>query len=239
MARSARPRGLLFDLDGTLLTGKRWDPAEGAARLLARSRNPQATSPDIVRMRMAELQKGMRVRRDEARIELTMQTRLKLVFERLGVTFDLPPAELEWEMWRESLWFMPEPGAVDAMVEVLHREIPAGLVSNTPFTGETVARELKIQGLDEAIRLVVTSADYGVRKPDPLIFLAAAGRLGLEPARVWHVGESAAIDVAGAQGAGLKAVWYNPARKAPPPRLVPDAEISAWSEFPALVERGL
>jgi putative hydrolase of the HAD superfamily len=239
MAPPARPRGLLFDLGGTLLTEKRWDPAEGAVRLLAQARNPLETSPALVRTRMAELHKALRVRREEAGIELTMEARLKLVFERLGVRFDAPPADLEWEMWRESLWLIPEPGAIDAMVDVLHRGIPAGVVTNNPFKGETVARELHIHGLNETIRFVVSSADYGVRKPDPLIFHAAVGRLGLDPARVWYTGNAAQLDIRSAQAAGLKAVWYNPARRPPPLGVAPDAEIASWREFPALVERGL
>lgn len=239
MAPPARPRGLLFDLEGTLLTQKRWDPAEGAVRLLLRARNALVTSPEIVRTRMAELHAALRVRRVEAGIELPMRARLRLLFERLGVEFDVPPADLEWEMWRESLWLIPEPGALDAMVDVMHRELPAGVVTNNPFTGETIARELKIHGLDQTIRFVISSADYGVRKPEPLIFHAAAGRLGVDPARIWHVGNSAEIDMAGAKAAGFRTVWHNPEGRPPPLGVEPDAQIKGWAEFPALLDKGL
>ena len=239
MPPPARPRGLLFDLEGTLLTQKRWDPAEGAVRLLMLARNALDTSAEIVRQRMAELHAALRVRRVEAGIELPMRARLKILFERLGIAFDTPAAELEWEMWRESLWLLPEPGAVDALVDVMHRELPAGVVTNNPFTGETILRELKIHGLDETLRFVVSSADYGVRKPDPLIFHAAVGRLGVDPAKVWHVGNSSEIDMVGAKAAGLRTVWYNPEGKVLPPSVNPDGEIRSWSDFPALLDRGL
>jgi putative hydrolase of the HAD superfamily len=202
-------------------------------------RNSLETSPEIVRTRMAELDAAIRVRRDEARIELPMRARLRLVFEGLGVVFDVPQADLEWEMWRESLWFIPELGVYDALIDVAHRELPSAVVTNNPFTGETVMRELRIHGLDAAIRFVASSADYGFRKPDPFLFRAAAGRLGVDPAGIWCIGSSADLDVVGARASGMKSVWYNPEGRPPPLGVEPDAEIKSWAEFPALLDRGI
>jgi len=55
----------------------------------------------------------------------------------------------------------------------------------------------------------LSARDAGVAKPDGRIFAAAASRLGLAPAQVLHVGDDAALDVVGALGAGMQAVWVN------------------------------
>lgn len=55
----------------------------------------------------------------------------------------------------------------------------------------------------------VSARDAGVAKPDGRIFAAAAHRLGVTPAQVLHVGDDAALDVLGALGAGMQAVWVN------------------------------
>lgn len=51
--------------------------------------------------------------------------------------------------------------------------------------------------------------EAGVAKPDPRIFAMAADRLGLASGDVLHVGDDPALDVAGAQTAGMQAVWLN------------------------------
>ena len=50
---------------------------------------------------------------------------------------------------------------------------------------------------------------YGVAKPDPRIFHAAAAAVGVEPHEVLHVGDDPALDVLGGLDAGMQAVWLN------------------------------
>jgi len=53
----------------------------------------------------------------------------------------------------------------------------------------------------------VSARDVGVGKPDARIFRAGAAVLGCAPEQVLHVGDDAALDVAGALAAGLQAAW--------------------------------
>lgn len=55
----------------------------------------------------------------------------------------------------------------------------------------------------------VSARDAGVAKPDRRIFEAAARHLKLQPAQILHVGDDAALDVAGALAAGMQAAWVN------------------------------
>jgi len=98
-------------------------------------------------------------------------------------------------------------------------------------------------GLDELIDDVVSSRDVGARKPDPLFYRAALLRAGfagvpLAPERAVMVGDSLENDVAGAQAAGLRAVWLNPSKtRREADGTAPDVEIRKLADLPeALVK---
>ena len=57
-------------------------------------------------------------------------------------------------------------------------------------------------GLLELVDAVVTSAEVGVAKPDPLVFRRALAVAGVGPEAAVHVGDSPDNDVAGARAAG-------------------------------------
>lgn len=54
-----------------------------------------------------------------------------------------------------------------------------------------------------------SASHFGVGKPDPRIFHAAAHHAQVVPEAVLHVGDDAALDVLGGLGAGMQTVWLN------------------------------
>lgn len=62
-------------------------------------------------------------------------------------------------------------------------------------------------GLSDFFVGTVNAKQVGVGKPDARIFQRACATLNLPAARVLHVGDDLDLDVAGAQAAGLQAVW--------------------------------
>jgi 2-haloacid dehalogenase/putative hydrolase of the HAD superfamily len=56
---------------------------------------------------------------------------------------------------------------------------------------------------------VVTSEDVGAYKPAPQMFLRGLELLGLPADEVVHIGDSLTADIAGAQAAGIAAIWVN------------------------------
>ena len=95
--------------------------------------------------------------------------------------------------------------------------------------------EVEQQGLADYFRFLMSSADYWVRKPHPLLLETAAAKLGFKPADLWYVGNSPQYDIAAAHNAGMGAIWYN---RLDPPLDGPDphVEIKSWREFLELVE---
>ena len=64
-------------------------------------------------------------------------------------------------------------------------------------------------GLGPYFRAALSAQEFGVAKPDPRIFHAAADVVGVAPHEVLHVGDDAALDVVAAAQAGLQAAWVN------------------------------
>ena len=71
-------------------------------------------------------------------------------------------------------------------------------------------------GIGAFFRASISATECGVAKPDPRIFDLAAKAVQLPAEAVLHVGDDAALDVQGALGAGMQAVWINAERKAWP-----------------------
>jgi FMN phosphatase YigB (HAD superfamily) len=64
-------------------------------------------------------------------------------------------------------------------------------------------------GLGGYFRASVSAQQFGVGKPDPRIFQAAASAAGVQPHEVLHVGDDAALDVLAALACGMQTVWVN------------------------------
>ena len=64
-------------------------------------------------------------------------------------------------------------------------------------------------GLTPYFRAAISAQEFGVGKPDPRIFHAAAGAVDVRPHNVLHVGDDAALDVLGALNAGMQTAWVN------------------------------
>jgi putative hydrolase of the HAD superfamily len=69
--------------------------------------------------------------------------------------------------------------------------------------------DLEVIGLHHHFEYALASAKFGRAKPDPAIFLEACAAMGVAPEDAVYVGDDLRLDVLGAQGAGLRAVWMN------------------------------
>lgn len=64
-------------------------------------------------------------------------------------------------------------------------------------------------GIASYFKAGISAQEFGVGKPDPRIFHAAAQAVGVAPVEVLHVGDDAALDVLAALDCGMQAVWVN------------------------------
>ena len=181
-------------------------------------------------------------RRSRRSPEKRAATPLQVVFLDWGNTLMVDDGTQSGPM---AAW--PEVRAVDGAQDALRRLRPHYrllVATNADDSGERdVLAALSRVGLDGLVEGVVSSRDVGARKPDAVFYRAAllrAGRAGLPlaPARAVMVGDSWPNDAAGAQAAGLRAVWLNPSRARRPDGVAaPDAEIRTLAELPQALAR--
>lgn len=173
-------------------------------------RRPAAAQVDAVLERAERVTREISARRDRFQIETPWISLNRLIHDFFGTQFTQSPSSLELEFWDASVVTRPMPGAREAL-QALHRlGLPMGVVSNSSFGQHVIRHELAKHRLDEHLKVIVASAEYVVRKPNPLLFETAAALLGVQPSTVWFVGDSFDHDVVGARAAGMHSVWYTP-----------------------------
>ena len=92
-------------------------------------------------------------------------------------------------------------------------------------------------GLGHHFTFVLCAEDIGIAKPDARLFHEALSRGGVAANAAVHVGDHPRDDIAGAQSAGLRAIWFNPGGKQWEGDKAPDAEIGCLSELPRVLKR--
>ena len=113
--------------------------------------------------------------------------------------------------------------------------VPLALITNG--ASDAQRDKLRVLDIEHWFDAVVISGEVGIAKPDVSVFGLALNQLAVERENVWHIGDSLATDVAGAQAADLTAVWLNRSglfRREDDPE--PDVEIRSLSNLMALLE---
>jgi HAD superfamily hydrolase (TIGR01549 family) len=147
--------------------------------------------------------------REKSMIEISAETFDRLLFDLLGMTFRVNYDELEKEFWKAATDYRPVPG-IYALLDFLEaNNVKTGIISNTIYHASTLMEELERHNLAQRFSFLISSADYGVRKPHKYIFQVALKKTGLPASDIWFVGDKLDYDIKGALGAGIYPVWYN------------------------------
>lgn len=196
---STATRFAMLDLDGTLVDSigamRKW--AEG---LCADYELPAETTDWLID------------RRDSYS---TWQSFIGAVSEHLGQ----PEKTQEWCDHLLSNYphkFVLDPATAERLTSLRAAGWKLAIVTN----GSVTLQSAKIGQvrLEDYVDVVCISEAEGVKKPDPVIFERAAGRLGVELGpHGWMVGDTLHADIAGGIAAGLRTVWLPGGREASGP----------------------
>jgi putative hydrolase of the HAD superfamily len=121
-----------------------------------------------------------------------------------------PQPQVAW-LWdenpRTNLWRKPIAGMVDLARELAGRGVRVAVLSNSEGR---LAELLTEVGIADAFAAIIDSGKIGIEKPHPAIFDHTLAVLEVRPRGVdaIHVGDSWDADIAGARGAGWRAIWY-------------------------------
>lgn len=114
-----------------------------------------------------------------------------------------PDPALATELLVGSLRFRLYDDALPALDALAGLGVRLGVVSNWDCA---LPDHLARLGVAPRFEVIAASAAVGAAKPDPAIFLHAAGVAGVDPSRVLHVGDRRVEDYDGARGTGMRAL---------------------------------
>jgi 2-haloalkanoic acid dehalogenase type II len=224
-------KALLFDLDDTL-----WP----IAPVIMQAENMlfawlQEHAPEVARQHSIDAlrQKRMALLKADPRrsIDLTglRHNVLREAFEASGA--DLSRVEHAMAVFIKARNTVAPFDDVHPVLASLKPHVLLGSVSNGPADLEAI-------GMAHYFSFSIAAHSFGRGKPDPEIFHAACEQLGVAPAEAAYVGDDPALDVEGAQKAGLHGIWLDRSgtgtRRTLPDHIHPDVictslvEVRSW-----------
>ncbi len=230
---SSKPDAVLFDFGGTLVEEAGYDLHAGNTWVLSRaSVLPAHVTLDAVVARAQYIARQVLARREDTQVETPWSAVARLIYDHFGVEFEDAISDLELGFWRASVRTRPLPGVRETLNRLASDGIRMGVVSNTMFTARTLRAELDTHGLANYFEFILTSAEFSIRKPNPLLFELAATRLGVAPSGIWFVGDRLDADVVGANAVGMTSVMLG--TRAPSTHVTdtPAISIADWRAWP-------
>ncbi len=244
-------KAVLFDLDQTLIDWSQVEPwesyqSERIAALLDYARRALSAPPSLTEETLfAVFVETLTAAWQHSRATLQApDIRVVLVqtLAAVGVAEDRldPTALLEAYNWHPPAGERPYPDVLQVLPELRAHGVALGLITNASHPMYIRDHELRQTGLLDLFPTCrLSAADVGVIKPHPAIFARGLELLGVEPGQAVFVGDSLAADVAGAQRAGIPAVWIAREGEVTPDstEIVPDASISTLHDLLPVLDR--
>lgn len=236
-----RPEMLLFDYGGTLAREAAPDFLKGWQAVFQHiEENPDGATPQQARDLADQLWRHFSGSRSlsavrKGGVEVHEWHQLLAVLDGLGLKTSLSLGEIERILMDNACPCQPVPHAAELLALLDKLKIPTGVISNIGWSGQALAHRLA--GLFPAhhFAFVLASSEYGICKPDPLLFRIALKKAGLPGEKVWFCGDDWEADIEGARGAGIFPVWYQTEPKGSPPDF-PCLPVSHWRALGALLE---
>jgi putative hydrolase of the HAD superfamily len=113
--------------------------------------------------------------------------------------------------WNQGVAYLD---GMEQLLERLASRYTLSIVTNT-HQPDHVPDHLRRMGVSERFCTVVTSVEFGLRKPHPKIFGHALERLSAESEECVYVGDDFEADYRGARSAGIEALLIDPMRRTP------------------------
>lgn len=205
-----KPLAILFDAGDTLIEYLRSNPLDGTKELLKKANNPEEVTAEEIQEYAMEIGKDFDKARESSDIEYSMRSLQRFFYEIHSVSFNLTPLEVENIFNRASFIGTTMEGVLDFLDYLEIHHIRKAILSNSSFSEEAIREELRYYGIDDKrFEFVISTSEYGFRKPNKKIFELALKKLNLRCDEVWYVGNSFKYDVIGAQNAEIQPVWFN------------------------------
>jgi putative hydrolase of the HAD superfamily len=125
------------------------------------------------------------------------------------------------------------PGAIETLEWFRSNGVRLGMATN----GSSAGQRAKIDRFKLApyFDRIIVEEEFGYGKPETEVYEALFAALGVEPAKIWFVGDNLHLDVAAPQALGVYAIWVDAAGAGLPQNcgVRPDRIVSAIAELRA------
>jgi putative hydrolase of the HAD superfamily len=221
----AKIRAVTLDLDDTLWPI--WPTIERAEKALHRwlvDHAPMTAALFSNPLALREIREHMTGARPDLKHDMSALRRESIRFALTRAEEDPTLAEMAFEV------FFAERQRVDLFedalpaLEFLAGRFPLVALSNGNADVQRV-------GIGRFFRASICAREFGVGKPDPRIFCAAAGAVEMRPQDVLHIGDDMMLDVLGALNAGMQAAWLNRADALWPHEQEPHVTLASLDEL--------
>ena len=206
-----KPRMILFDYGGTLLNESDFSFREGEKAVFRHViRNPKGLSSDTVSDYETDFFRSLGPVRDLGYEPHEFQM-LRLKYEMNEIELDISYEEAERILWdytaplTESSYM---PGIRELLRYLNEQGIRTAVISNLGWSGKALADRIHRMFPDQLFEFILSSSDYGIRKPDRRLFELALIKAHLAADEVWFVGDTFDKDIQGAHNAGIFPVLY-------------------------------
>ncbi len=209
MKKTTMPKMILFDYGRTLLHEPEFDPLRGDRAVSQYIiKNPNKVTPEEIGLYTRRIFLNAEASRAVG-FEMHEHALLRLVSDSVGIEYSISIEEREQIFWENASTAIPMP-YIELLLDALHQSgIRTAVVSNISFSEKALRRKIDTALPDNHFEFVVASSEYGIRKPNPLIFRAALQRANVAPQETWFCGDNYQADILGASGAGIFPVWYS------------------------------
>ena len=230
-----KPEAVIFDLGGTILKDT-FDLQAGCEALLSRTTGREIGIDEYMRA-VSRLDAEVSRRVTSSDLEYPSICYGRLLRDLLGIDYPFDVFEEERVFWNAASSWRAVQGVSQALELIKAVPVRMAVFSNITFGSSCLLDELENHKLAMYFEAVVSSADYGMRKPATLVFEGVCGRLGVEPERSWYIGDRIDVDVRGAQNNGMTGVWFNEDRTESVDGIEADLELHSWDELAPIVSR--
>lgn len=204
-----RPELILFDYGETLFTETQHGWAAGHDELLRRAtRNPRQVTGEEVANLERELWQELAGKDPDCCHEFHHGAMLRYLNDYFGLEFELSPQQQEAVLWEACSPGVPVPHIEELLRLLWERGIRTGVISNLSFTEKSLRDRVEGGLPGHHFELLISSMEYGVRKPSRRLFELALRKTDVAAERAWFCGNDPVCDVEGAANAGLRAFWY-------------------------------
>jgi len=144
--------------------------------------------------------------------------RFHKTFIELGVAPEKVPNQFEIDYVQVSPTKTNLFEGSEKVLDYLQKKYTLHIISNG--FKETTLTKMEMCNLNPYFSNVIISEDVGVNKPDKAIFEYALKKAGAQKEESIMIGDSIEADIRGAQGYGMKAIFFNPLNKEKPADVV-------------------